>query len=425
MSVDDGNNEQQVAHIAVIGCGWWAQGWHIPHLLQNENVIICALVDKVKQPTSDLNPNLVSMDELQEICNHCPVFTSVEELLQSDVGQHEMNGALICTPHSTHYKIAELLIHEGMNRIVARKTQLLHILLEKPMTTNVEEAQKLHDLVHSYWRACSITTRDKKDAGAYVQLNHSANFRKQAQLAQDMILNQHAIGSIRHINASMASPLSWLFNNPKNTTWNSPTEGMLGNGFAWGQASHLLAWIYYVAGDQAVPEQVFCRMNHSDTSGADVNHAATVMCRNNVTLSLTGTCLLPGNEHGDPPVGKEISIEIFGSDGALFYKGNDHDPSSGKLELRVGKNDKTGAIEGSTRVICDEFHFENTTQDGTGPESLKSFLEACWGKQDYCQGASSLVGLKSVQTLDAMYRSHDSGCVEKIVGTRLIDSGSK
>jgi predicted dehydrogenase len=412
--------DYQVARIAVIGCGWWAQGWHIPHLLQNENVVICALVDKVTQPTSDLNPNLVSMDELQEICNHCPVFTSVEELLQSDVGQ-QMNGALICTPHSTHYEIAELLIHEGMNRIVAQ-APLLHILLEKPMTTNVEEAQKLHDLAHSYWRTCSIT-RDK-DAVAYFQLNHSANFRKQSQVAQDLIQNQNAIGSICHINASMASPLSWLFNHPKNTTWNAPTGDMLGNGFAWGQASHLLAWIYQVAGDQVVPEQVFCRMNHSDTSGADLSHAATVVCRNNVTMSLSGTCMLPGNEHGDPPVGKEISIEIYGSDGALFYKGNDHDPSSGRLELRTGKNDTT-AIEGSVRVICDEFHFENTTQDGSGPESLKSFLEACWGKRDFFQGASSLVGLKSVQTLDAMYRSHHSGSVEKIVAMRVIDSASK
>ena len=417
MSAD---RENRVARIAIIGCGWWAQGWHIPHLLQNDGVVICALVDKVKHPTSDLNPNLVSMDELQEICNNCPVFESVEELLQSSAG-HEMNGALICTPHSTHYLIAELLIQEGMKRIVAQ-APLLHILLEKPMTTNVEEAQKLHDLVHSYWRTCSIARTNNEVA--YFQLNHSANFRKQSQVAQDLIQNQNAIGDICHIDASMASPLSWLFNHPKNTTWNVPTSGMLGNGFAWGQASHLLAWIYHIAGDQVVPEQVFCRMNHSKSSGADLSHAATIVCKNNVTMSLSGTCLLPGNEHGNPPIGKEISIEIYGSDGALFYKGNDHDPTSGRLELRTGKKDET-AIEGSVRVVCDEFHFENTTQDGTGPESLQSFLQACWGEQNYYQGASSLVGLKSVQTLEAMYRSHHSGAVEKIVASRVLESASK
>ncbi|CAB9508441.1 Oxidoreductase family, NAD-binding Rossmann fold [Seminavis robusta] len=398
------------ARIAVIGCGWWAQGWHIPHLLCNDNVIICALVDKVSQPTSDLNPNLVSMDQLQEICGNCPVYTSVEELLQSDAGK-EMNGALLCTPHATHYHLAELLIQEGMNRILAQRP-LLHILLEKPMTTDVEEAQKLHDLVHSYWRTCSITNNNNNNNVPYFQLNHSANFRQQAKVARDLIQNQAKIGTIRHINASMASPLSWLFGHPKNITWNTPTGNMLGNGFAWGQSSHLLAWIYHVTGDAVMPETVFCQMNHSDTSGADLSHAATIVCQNDITFSLAGTCLLPGNEHGDPPVGKEISVEIYGSEGALFYKGNDHDPASGRLELRT---------DTTVKVLCDEFHFENTDQEGTGPESLQSFLAACLGRKDYDKGASSLVGLKSIQTLDAMYRSHHSGAAEKIAGTRVIE----
>jgi predicted dehydrogenase len=355
------------------------------------------------------------MEALASICGDCPVFETVKDLLASDVAA-TMNGAIICTPHPTHFQIAESLIQEGMNRLMndGASAKILHILLEKPMTTDVEEAKKLHELAHSYWRTCTVTCGDS--VYPYFQINHSANFREQTRVACDLIQKEKAIGSIRHINASMASPLSWLFGHPRNWSWNQPSEGMLGNGFAWGQSSHLLAWVFHVAGDELIPQQVFCVMNHSETSGADLSHSATIKCRENITFSLAGTCLLPGNEHGDPPVGKEILVEIYGTDGALFYRGNDHDPSSGRLELRVGAKDKS-SVEGSAKVYCEDlgFHFENTEQGGKGPESLQAFIAACSGQSGYYEGASSLVGWKSIQTLDAMYRSQHSGTVENIM----------
>jgi hypothetical protein len=46
-----------------------------------------------------------------------------------------------------------------------------------------------------------------------------------------------------------------------------------------------------------------------------------VVCKNGATFSLSGTSLLPGNAHSDPPVGKRIKIKIFGTKGALIYSG--------------------------------------------------------------------------------------------------------
>ena len=57
------------------------------------------------------------------------------------------------------------------------------------------------------------------------------------------------------------------------------------------------------------------------------------------------------------------------------------------------------------------FEFENTDQDGDGPESLQSFLDACLGRE-FFPGANAEVGLKAVATLDAMYRSALSGKAE-------------
>jgi len=387
-------------------------------LLRNENVRIVALVDSSRQPTSSLVSKLISLSDLAEQCGDgCHTFSSVQELLHSDVAS-SLNGALICTPHATHYEITENIIQFGINRVVHQGGSPLHIFLEKPMTTDVEQAKSLSEMAHSYWRTCSVTT-DKEGMDPYFQLNHSANFREQTRVAKELI-QKGSIGSIRHINASMASPLAWLFGHPGNLGWNEPTEGMLGNGFAWGQSSHLLAWLYQVTGDEVNPQTVYCAMNHSETSGADLSHSATIRCDNDIIMNISGTCLLPGNEHGDLPVGKEIIIQIFGTDGALFYCGNDHDPSSGRLELRKGKSSGPDE-EGSTQTFCSDlgFQFENTDQDGTGPESLQSFIAACLGKKNYRKAASPQVGFKSIQTLEAMYRSQHSGTVEDVAyGTK-------
>merc|ERR1712194_29117 len=190
--------------------------------------------------------------------------------------------------------------------------------------------------------------------------------------------------------------------------------GMLGNGFAWGQSSHLLAWIYHVAGTMG-PKRVFCAMTHSEETGADVSHAATVICEKGATFSVSGTSLLPGNAHSEPPVGKRVKIKIFGTKGALIFSGDDRDPSTGKLEwLRGDDGCKIGAVES----LCPElgFQFEDLDQESIGPESVQCFIDACLGGGDYYLGADSLVGLRSVQTIDAMYRSSVSGECEDVRG---------
>jgi hypothetical protein len=75
--------------------------------------------------------------------------------------------------------------------------------------------------------------------------------------------------------AFFAAPLKWLFNNPAMKGWNEATDGMLGNGFAWGKLSPLFAFLYHVCPDLQ-PVDVFCTMMHLETTGADVSHLATI-----------------------------------------------------------------------------------------------------------------------------------------------------
>ncbi len=71
---------------------------------------------------------------------------------------------------------------------------------------------------------------------------------------------------------------------------------------------------------------------------------------------------------------------------------------------------------GAVEIQCPElgFEFEDLDQSGIGPQSLQAFIDSCLGRDDYYVGADALVGLRSVQTIDAMYRSHVSGNAESI-----------
>mmetsp|Transcript_12882 Transcript_12882/g.12988 ORF Transcript_12882/g.12988 Transcript_12882/m.12988 type:complete len:193 (-) Transcript_12882:251-829(-) len=141
--------------------------------------------------------------------------------------------------------------------------------------------------------------------------------------------------------------------------------------------------------------------------GVDVSFSATVRCNEGPVMSVSGTSLLGGNAHSDPPVPKEARIDVFGTHGSLHYGGNDREANSGKLEFK----DKEGNVE----VLHDEFHFENLENSGDGPESLREFVRLCDGEKSMESGANVTDGLRSIQTIDAMYRSHASSQVEPVL----------
>jgi hypothetical protein len=153
---------KQTANIAVIGTGWWSQGWHLPHLHRNDRVKLAAIVDSSSHPTSNLNPNLDPLAKLAETYKIKSIFSSVADLLNDPTVGPTLDGALVATPHATHYEIGELLLREGMKRKQDMDYRPMHILMEKPMTTNVHEAKKMDDVsfpviyVASFLLCCRI-----------------------------------------------------------------------------------------------------------------------------------------------------------------------------------------------------------------------------------------------------------------------------
>lgn len=394
------DSNRDSANIAVIGAGWWSQGWHLPALNNNPRAKLVAIVDTSSKPTSKLNPDLESLSVLSEKYQTC-IFGSVEELLgDAEIGPN-LDGVLVATPHATHYTIGKKLL-KAVNQRKTNKSKPLHILMEKPMTTDIEDAMNLYNLVES-----------ESDGDSQFWLNHSANYRVQTAMARNAI-SSGRLGNVRHVTASFASPLKWIFLDPENDGWNKPTGNMIGNGFGWGQSSHLLAFLFHILPDLK-PENVFCRMTHSKTTGADIAHSATIECfdatsKEIILINMSGTALLPGNQYSDSPIAKLVQIDVYGDDGSLHYSGNDLDPSSGSLDYR--------ATNGSIEVLCDRFEFEAYDNEHYGPESIQNFVELCcggYGDDIPIAGANVLDGLRSVQVLDAMYKSHASNQSEPVV----------
>ena len=355
--------------VAVLGAGWWSQGWHLPHLSNNEQVRLVAIVEPSKHIKSTLNEHIEQVEQLAKRYS-VPVFESLETLLAASL---PLDAVVIGASHKVHYELGALSLRAG-----------LHVFMEKPMTTDPAEAALLQTLV--------------QQTGKIFMVNNTANWRPQTQAATRWVADGR-IGRVQHVSCKMASALLWLFDKKGNDGWCKPTGTMLGNGFGWGQLSHSLAWVLRVT--NLVPTTVYAEMSHSECTGADLFDCAIVRCTNGATINVQGVASLPfeGYEHSS----KQIVNEVYGTEGMLTYSGDDMDVSSG--DLRLARHD-------GTKELVPGFAFEDYAVDsngGRGPGSLLAFLSACAGEADVWNGCDAEVGSRVVAVLDAMYRSVHTG----------------
>ena len=113
---------------------------------------------------------------------------------------------------------------------------------------------------------------------------------------------------------------------------------------------------------------------------------------------------------GIPGPTKKVTNVIFGTEGTLTYNGNSPpsgapDPESGALALQ--------RHDGREQTFPG-FYYENLQEDGYGPESLQAFISGCRGGP-FFNAADATVGLRAVLTIDAMYRSAQSGRAEDVL----------
>lgn len=383
-------DENKKARVAIVGCGGWSQGWHLPNLAaRNIDAEIVALCDREDTPgVGGCVPSLcVSMNELCEKYN-AKRYKSVEELLADD-DELKLDGVLVAVPHAHHSSVGGAVLKAGK-----------HLLMEKPMSADVDDARNLYELG---------TARPNQ---AFL-LNNTANWQPGLIAAYEAV-KSGKIGQLKHISCVFAAPLGWLFEGEDHGSWNKKHGTMVGNGFAWGQFSHTFAWIFKVTG--LTPRRVYCASIPSEKTGADLYDAVVVTCTNGCTINASGVGSCPDKGF------KIIGNWLFGTKGMMSYNGLAGSDNV-KIDEAGGSKGADGAAASRLEIWTNDgshevgppVQFEHLDQEGTGPGSLDAFVQAC-RDEEYFVGAGAVEGLKSVCTIDAMYRSAQSGKAEDVRG---------
>jgi predicted dehydrogenase len=342
------------ARIGIIGAGWWAVANHIPVLKKNPDCEIVAV-------------NRLGAAELERVQQTFGIERGFEDY-RAMLDSVPMDGVVVSSPHTLHHDHASAALAKGC-----------HVLVEKPMTTTAKDAR---DLVA---RA--------KQAGREIIIPYGWNFKSWTDEARRLAKK---VGRVEHIVLQMANALEDLFAGrpmietegamfrPPPSTWADPKSA---GGFGWGQLVHPLGLLFRLV--DLEPREVFALTGQSP-AGVDYYDAAVVRFAGGATASLSGAATLPKGR----PV--QIDLRIFGSEGMLLL-----DIERERLELRRrdGEDEVIALKPGDGAYACEE--------------PLRVLVDLCLGRKTN-NSAPGVTGMRAAEVLDAMYRSAQSGRMEKV-----------
>ena len=118
---------KSMVRIGVIGTGGWGKN-HVR--VFNELQCLAAVCDVDQQRADSFSRKF-----------HVPGYTSLDTMLNKE----KLDGVTICTPASTHFQMATQALAAGV-----------HTLVEKPMTTNVKDGERLIDAAKSANRFLTV-----------------------------------------------------------------------------------------------------------------------------------------------------------------------------------------------------------------------------------------------------------------------------
>lgn len=335
--------------VGLIGAGSWAVANHLPVLRARPDVELTAVV----------RPGAAELRKVKEAFGFEHAFEDYRALLDLP----ELDAVIVASPHRMHAEHAKAALRRGC-----------HVMVEKPMATSAQEANELIDVA--------------KQANRQILVPYGWNFQPYFRRAHQLV-EQGRIGTIRHVVAQMATPIEDLMSGgqlqgtenemfrPESATWTTKGSG----GYGWGQLVHLLGGMFYVSG--LAPREVFATLGLSDI-GTDLYNALAVQFSSGATGSISGSASLPP---GSP---FQVDIRLFGTEGCLLL-----DVERERLWLRRldGDDEQMDIAAGSGAYTCEA--------------PVNAFVDLCLGKPvENC--GSGLVGMRSVQVVEAMLQSAES-----------------
>ncbi len=343
-----------------IGAGWWATANHMPVLSQRDDVEFAGVCRLGK-------------DELRQVKDTYGFAYATEDYLDL-LDNCELDAVVVASPHTTHF--------EHANAVLDRD---LHLLVEKPMTTDAAEARQL------------VRTADAKNLHIVVVYGWNyAPFVKQAK----QLIDDGQLGPIEYVLCHMASGTRSLLSGeartkkgtwtdalfqPASSTWADPK--IAAGGYGYGQLTHALGLMFWLSDLQ--PTSVFSLMT-APGSKVDIYDAITVRFANGANGTVSGAGSVPHKCRS------HVDIRLFGPEGMLLV-----DFERERMELR--RYD-------CSHVVA-EVEPDSGSYDGAGPPH--NFVDLILGKN-----AENLspgwAGMRTIELLDAAYRSSASGVEEQV-----------
>ncbi len=271
--------------------------------------------------------------------------------LDAALDAHDLDAAVIATPHALHHEHATACLEAGLD-----------VLVEKPMVTDVADAVALIETAEA---------RDGAMAIGYQRHFHPAF----AEIKR--VVDAGRIGDVHAANAHLSQ--DWI--DVQRGTWRT-NPALSGGGQLYDSGSHLLDALLWTTG--ATPQSVSAQMTF-DTPGVDTDAALAIELEKDGRPVTASVSVSGAGVDGEPAEG----YAIWGTEGRLTYDGE---------RIRVTEG---GATTYETEITA-AADFDTLTE-----RKLEDFLAAVRGDGD--PAVTGAVGLEITALTEAAYRAADEG----------------
>lgn len=279
-----------MVNCGVLGAGWWATTAHIPALQANPRVRIVAVQ----------NRHLKEAQRVAADFNAGRAVTTVEEMVAVEGIEAVIDGS---TPNM-HYRNAKVCLEHN-----------LHVLMEKPMTLTVAEAEELVTLATERGLQLLIScpwhyTAHAIEGRRLISEGHLGRLKMVSMLFTNFSGGLYRARTWKELFAEGGGDASYAtpYIAPEINSYSDPL--VAGGGQIFCQVSHAAAYLGFLTGSP--PVEIFARFDNAELN-IDVYDVLSAKLANGCLVSLAST--------GDTMLSqRQFEIRAYGTEGMLLME---------------------------------------------------------------------------------------------------------
>jgi predicted dehydrogenase len=347
--------------LGVIGAGSWTVASHLPNLARRADEIEFVGVNRLGRPLLEM---------LKDRYGFAVASEDYRDVLAAGI-----DICVVGSPAALHHEHARAALEAGA-----------HVLVEKPVTIDPAQAW---DLVETARRV-----------GRHAVVSFGWNYRPMSRQARQLMVDG-GIGQVENVTISMSSVTRELLSNtgtypgaaeesiPEARTWTDPAVS--GGGYGQAQLTHALGlalWLTDLRGSEA-----FAYMSAPMSAPVELHDAVVMRFTNGAIGTMSGaSCHL--NAYGNKP--HQLEVRALGSEGQLHID----------LQREIVRRFRGLGDDMTTIPEPDAGLY-----DCIGP--VDALIDLAQGREvENCSPIE--LGARTVEILDAAYRSARSGVPEKV-----------